>query len=106
MSSQTSELENVKIGEAAFQRFTAQLKALGFTVSEDHGIDPATGMVAYMSVTVDNAKINWIEAQAVFAQINAANIMIGVGSSLRRDLYLGVNNGSIKLHDFGFRGRQ
>jgi hypothetical protein len=102
----SSQLENVKIGEAAFQRFAAQLKALGFTVSEDHGIDPATGMIAYMSVTIGDAKINWVEAQATFAQINAANIMIGVGTNLRRDLYTGVNNGSIKLHDFGFRGRK
>ena len=103
MGNQTA---NIQTGEAAFQRFAAQLKALGFNVSEDHGIDPATGMVAYMSVTIGDTKINWVEAQAAFVQINAANIMIGVGSSLRRDLYTAVNNGSIKLHDFGFRGRQ
>jgi len=98
-------MANVKTGEATFQRFAAELKALGFQVSADHAIDPATGQIAYMSVTSDS-NINWAAAQAVFAKLNNANVMIGVGSQLRRDLYAGINSGAIKLHDFGFRGRK
>ena len=99
-------MQNVKVGEATFQQFAAELRTLGFNVGEDHGIDPATGMIAYVSVSVTDDNINWLAAQAVFAKLNAANVMIGIGSSLRRDLYAGVNSGAIKLHDFGFRGRK
>jgi len=100
----SSPLENIQTGEAVFQRFAAELRALGFTVNEDHGIDPITGKVVYMSVSAD-ASVDWVAAQGVFARLSAANVLIGVGSSLRRTIWEGINNGAIKLHDFGFRGR-
>jgi hypothetical protein len=95
-------LENIKTGEALFQRFAERLKTLGFIVNEEHAIDPATGQIAYMSVSSDS-NVNWADAQVVFAEINAANINVGIGSSLRARLWQGVNSGAIKLHDFGFR---
>ena len=98
-------LENVQIGEAAFKRFSAEFRAAGFNVGEEHLIDPATGQVTYMTVSADT-NVNWTEARAIFARLNAANISIGIGSSLRLRLWEGVNSGAIKLHDFGFRGRQ
>jgi hypothetical protein len=57
----------------------------------------------YLSVAVTGSKVDWAEAKVVFAKLNAANVAIGIGSSLRVSLWEGINNGTIKPHDFGFR---
>jgi hypothetical protein len=95
-------LENVKAGEALYQQFAGELRAAGYDVSDEHGIDPETGQIAYMSVSA-NGSANWEVARAIFIRMNAANINIGIGSSLRARLWEGINSGAIKLHDFGFR---
>lgn len=95
-------LENIMIGEATFQKFSTELKTFGFIVSPEHGIDPTTGQITYVSVTAD-ASVDWVAARGVFARLNAANILIGVGSNLRRHIWDGVNNGAIKLRDFELR---
>ena len=98
--------ENMTKGETTFRKFAEELRAAGFGVGEVHMIDPHTGQITYMSVTIDNPTA-WrqAEAETIFRKLSAANVTLAIGSTLRRQLWDGVNNGAIKLHDFGFRGR-
>ena len=103
MSSLEQMAEN-KVGEATFQQFAAELKAAGFDVHPEHDIDPVTGRVTYVSVRLSNPSVFYTtKALGVFTRLNAANVLIGIGSDIRNHLWSGVSNGTIKLNDFGFR---
>jgi hypothetical protein len=79
MSNVDQMIENVRIARLTVRNFTDELRAAGVIVNDyDYSVDPETGQITHLTVTIDNPE---------FAAIRH-----------------GENN-AIKLHDFGYRGK-
>jgi deoxyribodipyrimidine photolyase-like uncharacterized protein len=78
-------IENVRIARLTMRKFADDLRAAGVIVNDyDYSVDPETGQITHLTVTIDNP-----------AAMNREEF-----AALRH----GENN-AIKLHDFGYRGK-
>jgi hypothetical protein len=103
MSNIDQMVENVRLGRITFANLRKDLEAAGFIVGEEYTIDPATGRITYMSITMTDG-YSREKAEAIIASSpNMANVTFGIGSLLRRALRENSGDLAFKLHDFGYR---